>query len=130
VRQNQNRPNLAIALALGQSGLCDDPNKALAIYEELCCMAIAPSQLVHQSRLLKNHAVLETVRRHGMYRRFPSNVPCKSAVSGLMLAIIPQWGAIVTYCPPLDRWGHSTGGQFLLTEFLKIIGVPPIYNAG
>ncbi|NJK35562.1 MAG: hypothetical protein HC919_11760 [Oscillatoriales cyanobacterium SM2_2_1] len=126
VRQNQSRPNLAIAHALGKSKLSSDPDQALARYEELCCMVMTPRQLVQQSQLLRNQIVLETIRRHGMYRHFPSNIPCKSAVSGLLLAKIPLWGSIVTYCPPLDQWGHSVGGQFLLTKFLETTGIAPL----
>lgn len=50
-------------------------------------------------------------------------VPTKSGVSGVVLSVIPGWGAIACYSPPLDDTGNSVAGLFLIQEIVRSLNL-------
>ena len=54
-------------------------------------------------------------------------VPTKSGVSGALLSIIPQQGAIACYSPSLDPEGNSLGSLFLIEKIAKTFNLS-IFN--
>jgi hypothetical protein len=65
---------------------------------------------------------IELVKMCGVYAdsaRFAEavGIPAKSAVSGVILTPIPDWGAIAVYSPALDAIGNSVAGMYLTLSF-------------
>lgn len=48
-------------------------------------------------------------------------IPGKSGVSGVIYAIIPNYGCITVYAPPLDKIGNSVRGVEFFKRKLAII---------
>ncbi|MGB5770051.1 MAG: glutaminase, partial [Crocosphaera sp.] len=42
--------------------------------------------------------------------------PSKSGVSGAILSIVPEQGAIACYSPPLDAQGNSVASLFIIQK--------------
>jgi glutaminase len=129
VRSVANRRNLAIADQLKSLGLISNPNQALAIYEEICCLRGNVQDLAKIGTLLVDtrHSsyvpiVLEIMTNCGMYEasaEFAKDIglPSKSSVSGALLSIMPNQAAIACYSPALDAIGNSVAGLFLMRQF-------------
>lgn len=130
VRSAANRRNLAIAAQLQTLGIITNPNHALNVYEEICCLRGNVQDLAKIGTLLINlskspniepniEIVLEIMTQCGMYgasAEFAQDIglPSKSSVSGALLSIIPNQAAIACYSPALDAIGNSVAGIFLL----------------
>ncbi|NMF59278.1 glutaminase [Pseudanabaena yagii] len=130
VRSVANRRNLAIASQLQSLGIIPNPNHALNVYEEICCLRGNVQDLAKIGTLLLNtnintnkspniEIVLEIMTQCGMYgasAEFAQDIglPSKSSVSGALLSIIPERAAIACYSPALDAIGNSVAGIFLL----------------
>lgn len=130
VRSAANRRNLAIAAQLQTLGIITNPNHALNVYEEICCLRGNVQDLAKIGTLLINlskspniepniEIVLEIMTQCGMYgasAEFAQDIglPSKSSVSGALLSIIPNQAAIACYSPALDAIGNSIAGIFLL----------------
>lgn len=133
VRSVANRRNLAIADQLKNMGIIANPSKALAIYEEICCLrgnvqdlAKLGTLLVYTQRSSNIPIVLEVMTKCGMYEssaEFAQNigVPSKSSISGALLSIIPDQAAISCYSPALDATGNSVSGLFLIRKIKNYV---------
>lgn len=135
VRSLPNPRNRQIAERLSQAGyLAKSPLQALDIYERICCLSGTLSDLAQLGILLadRGHSlqannreiVTQMMRVCGLYQysaKFASEfgIPTKSSVSGILLSIIPDQGAIALYSPPLDATGNSVRGLFLLQKLVQ-----------
>ncbi|OIP78095.1 MAG: hypothetical protein AUK48_02450 [Oscillatoriales cyanobacterium CG2_30_44_21] len=130
VRSVSSRKNLAIAAQLQKLKIINNPEQALAIYEEICCLSCHVVDLAKIGTLLINNKVsnvnivLEVMTDCGMYETssdFAQEVglPSKSSISGALLSILPHQLAIACYSPALDDVGNSVAGIFLLNQLLK-----------
>jgi glutaminase len=132
VRSVANRRNLAIASQLQSLGIITNPNHALNVYEEICCLRGNVQDLAKIGTLLINtnkspniEIVLEIMTQCGMYgasAEFAQDIglPSKSSVSGALLSIIPERAAIACYSPALDAIGNSVAGIFMIREIKNL----------
>ncbi|MBD2175663.1 glutaminase [Pseudanabaena sp. FACHB-1998] len=130
VRSVVNRRNLAIADRLQALGLISNPEQALAVYEEICCLrgnvedlAKIGVLLVDTQRSAYIPIVLEIMTKCGMYaasEEFAQDIglPSKSSVSGAILSVVPDVAAIACYSPALDAIGNSVGSLFLIHQLV------------
>ncbi|PZU92978.1 MAG: glutaminase A [Pseudanabaena sp.] len=127
VRSVNNRRNLAIAYQLQKLGIINNPEQALATYEEICCLSCNVIDLAKIGTLLIRaevpnvNKVLEVMTACGMYETsiaFAQEIglSSKSSVSGALLSIVPNQIAIACYSPALDSVGNSVAGMFLLKQ--------------
>ncbi|MBD2189252.1 glutaminase [Pseudanabaena mucicola] len=126
VRSMPNRRNLEIAAQLQSLGIMTDPEQALAIYEEICCLRANVHDLAKMGNLLTQQSpsisiVLEIMTTCGMYEASANfadmiGLPSKSSISGALLSIVPHQIAIACYSPVLDTIGNSVAGVFLLKK--------------
>ena len=73
-------------------------------------------------------AVLSAMVIAGMYEDsgrwwFRVGVPAKSGVSGAIVAVVPGWGAIVTYSPRLDTAGNSVRAALAIERLVDRWGL-------
>ncbi len=132
VRSVANRRNFAIANQLQSLEIIENPDQALAVYEEICCLrgnvadlAKIGALLVDTQRSPNIPIVLEIMTQCGMYEASAAfakdiGLPSKSSVSGALLSIIPDQAAIACYSPALDAIGNSVAAIFLLRQILKV----------
>lgn len=133
VRSTRSPLNLAIARVLYENGYIENIESALDIYEEICCisgtvvdvgklgklLAHETGLITPQHRLLVNQVMLSC----GLYESSPHyaqkiGLPMKSGISGALLTIIPDQGAIAIYSPAIDLIGNSIAGlRFIETLF-------------
>ncbi len=121
VRANPSPANQAIANYLAQTQHLDNLQIALDTYEQICCisgrvkdlailgkiLACETGLLNSQNRQLVNNVMLTC----GLYEasgEFAARIglPMKSGISGGLLVIIPEQGAIACYSPALDSIGN------------------------
>jgi glutaminase len=132
VWSNANRRNLAIAAQLQSLGIITDPDQALRVYEEICCLRGNVQDLAKIGAFLidvtSSHIaiVLEIMTECGMYgasAEFAQDIglPSKSSVSGAILSIMPHQAAIACYSPALDEIGNSVAGIFLIRQVKSMI---------
>jgi len=136
VRSVTNRRNLEIAIQLQSLGIISNPNQALAVYEEICCLRGNVQDLAKIGTLLINTnrsprsphiaIVLEIMTQCGMYgasAEFAQDIglPSKSSVSGALLSIMPNQAAIACYSPALDAIGNSVASLFLIRHLAAIL---------
>lgn len=129
VRSTRSQLNLAIAQVLCQHGYIENIESAIDIYEQICCISgtvvdlgklgklLADDQglISPQHRLLVNDVMLTC----GLYQASSHyaqkiGLPMKSGISGALLVVIPNQGAIATYSPALDPIGNSIAGLSLV----------------
>jgi glutaminase len=132
VQSVRNPRNWAIAQELHRTGhLARSVEMSLAIYEQVCCLAGTVADLARLGLLLVNPASpLAAVHRQqvqtvmatcGLYEQsehFMQTVglPAKSGVSGALLALVRNGGAIACYGPPLDATGNSVAGMAFIRQ--------------
>jgi glutaminase len=131
VRSVADRRNFAIANQLQSLGIINNPDQALAVYEEICCLRGNVTDLAKIGALLVDTqqspnipVVLEIMAKCGMYEASAAfakdiGLPSKSSVSGALLSIVPNRTAIACYSPALDAIGNSVAAMFLLRQILK-----------
>jgi glutaminase len=138
VRSVPNPKNQALVSALLASGYVDDPDLTLDTYNQICCLSatildlaqlglllVQPTDLQWQvpGRIVK--ALMMTCGLYEASGQFAAQVglPTKSGVSGAVLSIIPQQGAIACYSPPLDPEGNSIGSLFLIEKIAQTLNL-------
>lgn len=138
VRSVSNRHNLAIAAQLQSLRIINNPDQALAVYEEICCLRGNVEDLAKIGSLLLDFTIFTNVERSphiaivleimtqcGMYGAsadFAEDIglPSKSSVSGALLSIMPNQAAIACYSPALDAIGNSVASLFLIRHLAAI----------
>ncbi|NEQ96750.1 MAG: glutaminase A [Cyanothece sp. SIO2G6] len=132
VRQLPNERNRAIARHLAQSNhLKGEVQATLDAYEQVCCISATVKTLARLGMLMVDRSlgihpahqriVTTIMSTCGLYEESANfavtiGLPCKSGVSGAILAIVPGQGAIACYSPPLNAAGNSVGGLFFLEQ--------------
>ncbi|WP_353930674.1 glutaminase [Okeanomitos corallinicola TIOX110] len=125
VRANRSPVNLAIAEYLYQAGNIENIDSAIDTYEQICCISgtvadlgklgqilACESNIINsQNRQLVNSVMLTC----GLYEASPQyavkiGLPMKSGISGALITIVPNQGAIACYSPALDNIGNSVAG--------------------
>jgi glutaminase len=134
VRSVPNESNLAIARFLAQAGYVEAEEIALDTYNHVCCLSGTIADLARLGMLLvQGNKVISLQHRRivnalmttcGLYQasgRFAVEVglPTKSGVSGAILSVVPNQGAIACYSPALDEAGNSKAGLFLLRQLAQ-----------
>jgi glutaminase len=135
VRSLPNDSNRAIAQVLQQSGAVPNLEIALDAYNQLCCLrtdvaglakiglllaSLQQSTIKRQSQRIVNSIMLGC----GVYEASSDwaveiGLPVKTGVSGTVLAIVPQQGAIAIYAPAIDDVGNSVAGRLLLEKIVQ-----------
>lgn len=139
VEEETSGRNRAIAnLMLAFDNLHHSVDEVLDVYAHQCALEMSASQLARAFRFLANDGVdPETGRRilsPDLARRvaavmltcgtydaagefaFSIGLPCKSGVSGGIVALAPEQAAICVWSPPLDESGNSSAGRVALHE--------------
>lgn len=136
VRSLPNFRNQAIVEKLTAKGYLENPELALDTYNHICCLSGTIIDLVRLGLLLvkgsdfvlEKHCqiVRNIMTTCGLYEasaNFAQKVglPTKSGVSGAVLTLIPEQGAIACYSPPLDAQGNSVAGLWLVEHIASLI---------
>lgn len=125
VRSAGREPNQALISHLVRSGYVQTPDIALDAYEQICCLSGRVHDLAQLGQLL-THAYPSITPQYrctvnalmltcGLYEASPAyairiGLPIKSGISGALLTVVPQQGAIACYSPALDRVGNPIAG--------------------
>ena len=124
VRASDSQANQAITQYLTEAGYVKNPDIALESYEEICCISGQVEDLARLGLLLacESQLILPQHRRIvnslmltcGLYAASSQyalriGLPIKSGISGALLAVVPDQGAIAIYSPALDSIGNSMG---------------------
>jgi glutaminase len=125
--------NQAIAYYLAERGRLDNVAIALDTYEQICCLSGRVNDLANlgvllafdspKVQLLHRRTVNALMLTCGLYETSGSfavriGLPIKSGISGALLAVIPNRGAIACYSPAVDKTGNSVVG-LAFTETLS-----------
>lgn len=131
VNAHPNWQNRAITHLLSLAGHFESPQAILDTYNQICCLRTTVTDLARLGLVLvgKNPEISPKHRQLvngimltcGLYEASAQvmtsiGLPIKSGVSGAMVAIIPQAGAIALYSPLLDERGNSVWGLAVLEE--------------
>jgi glutaminase len=125
-----NYPNQALSLELEKNGYVSNRFLALETYNQICCLSGTINDLASLGKLILASSfadiVLEIMTNCGLYeasKKFALEVgfPTKSGVSGALLSIVPNQGAIACYSPLLNEQGNSILGLHLLTQISDFV---------
>lgn len=115
VQSQPNRKNQSLARELFLRGYLEDILTTLDTYNHVCCLGGTVTDLAKLGMLLlakDGEIVQDLMLNCGLYQASSEfalrvGLPTKSGVSGVILSIVPQQGAIACYSPPLDSLGNS-----------------------
>lgn len=131
--------NRAIANLMLSFGNLEHPvDEVLDLYNHQCALEMSTRQLARSFRFLANDgvdpasgrqvldsdlarrvaAVMLTCGTYDAAGEFAYSIglPCKSGVSGAIVALAPEQAAIAVWSPPLDDKGNSLAGRVALHE--------------
>ena len=135
VRSLPNLRNQAIVQELVVNNHITNPEMALDTYNQICCLSGTIIDLVRLGLLLirgsdtvslKHCQIVSSVMKTcGLYEAsaaFSTQVglPTKSGVSGAILSLVRDQGAIACYSPPLNTQGNSVAGLWLIKQFYQL----------
>ncbi|WP_448534334.1 glutaminase [Parathermosynechococcus lividus] len=141
VYRHPNWHNRSLSYYLAEAGSITDAMAALDSYNQICCLQGTIHDVARLGLLLAcPHPAIRDRHRHvvntlmlmcGLYEDSPRyaldiGLPMKSGVSGLVLAVVPQQGAIACYSPPLDTSGNSVLGLHLLQCISRHLSLSPL----
>jgi glutaminase len=130
VHSYPNAHNQALSLELEKNGYISHRYLALETYNRICCLSGKIADLANLGKLILaapfGEIILEIMTNCGLYeasQQFALDVgfPTKSGVSGALLSIVPQQGAIACYSPLLNEQGNSILGLNLLTHISHFV---------
>ena len=135
VRQSNRSANRSLLNGLTLSGSVTTPELTLDTYEQICCLAGRVRDLAQLGLLLAldqpivaqhREAVNAVMLTCGLYEDSGLyaqriGLPIKSGVSGAVLAVVPQQGAIACYSPALDATGNSVASLKLLEQLASAL---------
>jgi glutaminase len=126
VRASRSPANQAITNYLAQKNRLDNLEIALDTYEQICCLSGKVEDLALLGKVLadgnnlQHHRIVNAVMLTcGLYQASAKfavkiGIPVKSGISGGLLAIVPNKGAIACYSPALDSIGNSVAAIALI----------------
>lgn len=130
VHSYPNAHNQALSLELEKNGYINHRYLALETYNQICCLSGKITDLANLGKLILaapfGEIILEIMTNCGLYeasQQFALEVgfPTKSGVSGALLSIVPEQGAIACYSPLLNEQGNSILGLNLLTHISNFV---------
>ncbi|MGK7957776.1 MAG: glutaminase [Crocosphaera sp.] len=135
VQSLPNPRNQAIINKLTQINHIQSPKITLDTYNKICCLSGTIMDLAKLGLLLVNSPsinqknvsiVTKIMTTCGLYEaseNFAKKIgfPSKSGVSGAILSIVPQQGAIACYSPPLDSQGNSVASAYLIQKIARYL---------
>ena len=135
VRSLPNIHNQKIIKELVKINHINQPEITLDTYNQICCLSGTIMDLsrlglllVNSSHISENNAfiVRGIMTTCGLYEdseKFAKKIgfPSKSGVSGAILSIVPEQGAIACYSPPLDTKGNSVASLFMLEKIANYL---------
>lgn len=131
-----NQQNRELVNLLWEWGRVRNKELTLNSYNQLCCLSGTVIDLVRLGLPLADaNGIIPSDQRHvintilatcGLYqysKQFAHEVgiPAKSGIGGGILAVVPGWGAMATYSPPLDANGTSVAGLFLIQQIENLL---------
>lgn len=144
IRQEGRRSevNRAMAFLMSSFGnLTSTVDEVLDVYLRHCAIMMSVRQLARAARFLANDGVDPTtdqrVVRDRLARRvaalmltcgtydnagqfaFEVGIPCKSGVAGGIVGLLPGFGAVSVWSPPLDPSGNSRAGRVALHQLVE-----------
>ncbi len=136
VRAAGNERNWALARLLEHCGHLEMAESAIDTYNHVCCLSGTVADLARLGMLLAQprtpialqhrrivNAIMTTCGLYQASGRFAAQIglPTKSGVSGALLSVVPNQGAIACYGPALDLAGNSVVGLFLLEKLTQAL---------
>jgi glutaminase len=130
VHSYPNTHNQALSLELEKNSYINHRYLALETYNRICCLSGKIADLANLGKLILaapfGEIILEIMTNCGLYeasQQFALEVgfPTKSGVSGALLSIVPEQGAIACYSPLLNEQGNSILGLNLLTHISHFV---------
>jgi glutaminase len=133
VQQSNRDANLALVESMSIAKVLQNPDLALDTYEQICCLAgrvadlaklgnllALDNQLAPQHRRIVN-AIMLTCGLYEVSGLYATRIglPIKSGVSGALLAVVPQQGAIACYSPALDVVGNPVAGLAFVEQMAQ-----------
>ncbi|HBN87606.1 MULTISPECIES: glutaminase B [Rheinheimera] len=138
--------NAALAYLMKSFGNIEaEVPQVLEHYFHQCATAINCKQLAQSLLFLANrgvqpgcneqicsrrdaHRVNAILSTSGMYDQsgefaFKVGLPAKSGVGGAIVAIVPQFGVITAWSPPLNRFGNSVVAMQLISQLAEELGL-------
>ena len=138
--------NAALAYLMKSFGNIEaEVPQVLEHYFHQCATAINCKQLAQSLLFLANrgvqpgcneqicsrrdaHRVNAILSTSGMYDQsgefaFKVGLPAKSGVGGAIVAIVPQFGVITAWSPPLNRFGNSVVAMQLISQMAEELGL-------
>ena len=138
--------NAALAYLMKSFGNIEaEVPQVLEHYFHQCATAINCEQLARSLLFLANrgvqplsneiicsrrdaHRVNAILSTSGMYDQsgefaFKVGLPAKSGVGGAIVAIVPQFGVIAAWSPPLNRYGNSVVAMQVISQLAEELGL-------
>ena len=131
-----NLRNQAIVEELTKFKRIQAPDIALDAYNHICCLSgniidlaylgsllVKPSQTIPYEHCSIVRRIMTTCGLYEASESFAKIVkfPTKSGVSGAILSIIPEQGAIASYSPPLDPQGNSVVSLLIIQKIAQYL---------
>ena len=137
VQSLPNIRNQAILEYLSKQGHIKEPEITLDTYHKICCisgkivdLAKLGLLLVKSSGIAQENCsiVTDIMTTCGLYEASENfaqiiGFPSKSGVSGAILSIVPEQGAIACYSPPLDVQGNSVASLFIIQKIAHYLNI-------
>nr|WP_051002131.1 glutaminase B [Idiomarina xiamenensis] len=143
---NHGSRNAALAYLMKSFGnLHSDVGEVLDHYFWQCALSMSCEQLARSFAFLANRGICpfsgNSIASHrdtqrinallstsGMYDQsgqfaFEVGIPAKSGVGGGIVAIVPDFGVLAAWSPPLNNYGNSTRGMYMIRELANRLGL-------
>lgn len=131
LRPGSDTANMDLARALQTAGAIEDADRTYEVYFRVCCIKASARQMAqlawHLAKNATSHAVsavLEAMRVAGLYEASEewfeqTGLYAKSAVSGMMMAVVPGKMGLSACSPWLDHGGNPIVPQVAFMELAR-----------